>query len=167
MNKRIRFITEAAMIAALYVALTYVSAVFGLSSGAIQCRISEALCVLPVFTFSAVPGVTVGCLIANLVTTGSVYDIVFGSLATLIGALGAYFIRRFKYAASVPTIVSNALIIPIVLRLSGISSDAILYLVATVGLGEVISCGVLGTILIPVISRYSGKLFGATQASFK
>lgn len=160
MNKRIRFMTQAAMIAALYVALTEISYALGLASGAIQCRISEALCVLPVFTFSAVPGVTIGCLISNILTTGSIYDIVFGTLATLIGALGAYFIRRFKYAASIPTILSNAIIIPLVLRLSGIAEDAILYLVATVGLGEVIACGVFGTILIPFLSRYSKKLFG-------
>lgn len=146
------------MIAAAYVALTMISAAFGLSSGAIQIRISEALCVLPIFTLSAVPGVTVGCFIANILCGGTVYDIVFGTLATLIAAVITYFIKN-PLLSSIPTIVSNAVIVPIVLIMSGVFP----YFALTVGLGEVISCGILGTIL----AVYMKKHPRVSQALFK
>lgn len=150
-QKKTRFIAAAAMIAAMYVALSWVSQTVGLCSGAIQCRISEALCVLPVFTFAAVPGVTVGCLITNLLFgSGNIYDILFGTLASLIGVLIAWAIRKLPYLASVPTILSNAVIIPAVLILFFPEMNWGMYplLFVQVGLGEVIACGVLGTILV-------------------
>lgn len=151
------------MIAAAYVALTMISAAFGLSSGAIQIRISEALCVLPIFTLSAVPGVTVGCFIANILCGGTVYDIVFGTLATLIAAVITYFIKN-PLLSSIPTIVSNAVIVPIVLIMSGVGGvNMFLYFALTVGLGEVISCGILGTIL----AVYMKKHPRVSQALFK
>ena len=151
------------MIAAAYVALTMISAEFGLSSGAIQIRISEALCVLPIFTLSAVPGVTVGCFIANILCGGTVYDIVFGTLATLIAAVITYFIKN-PLLSSIPTIVSNAVIIPIVLIMSGVGEmSSFPYFALTVGLGEVISCGILGTVL----AVYMKKHPRVSQALFK
>lgn len=151
------------MTAAAYVALTMVSAAFGLSSGVIQIRISEALCVLPIFTLSAVPGVTVGCFIANILCGGTVYDIVFGTLATLIAAVITYFIKN-PLLSSIPTIVSNAVIIPIVLIMSGVGGVSMFpYFALTVGLGEVISCGILGTIL----AVYMKKHPRVSQALFK
>lgn len=162
-NSKVRFIAYSAMIAAAYVALTMISAAFGLSSGAIQIRISEALCVLPIFTLSAVPGVTVGCFIANILCGGTVYDIVFGTLATLIAAVITYFIKN-PLLSSIPTIVSNAVIIPIVLIMSGVGGvNMFPYLALTVGLGEVISCGILGTIL----AVYMKKHPRVSQALFK
>ena len=127
-NSKVRFIAYSAMIAAAYVALTMISAAFGLSSGAIQVRISEALCVLPIFTLSAVPGVTVGCFIANILCGGTVYDIVFGTLATLIAAVITYFIKN-PLLSSIPTIVSNAVIVPIVLIMSGVGGVGVLRIV--------------------------------------
>lgn len=148
-------LTHAGIIAALYVALTALSAVFGLSSGAIQVRISEALCVLPVYTFAAVPGVTIGCLISNILFGASLYDMIFGTIATLIGATVTYFIRKHPYLASLPTILSNSIIIPCVLILQGIGgSNMFPYFAATVGLGEIIACGVLGTVLIVYFTRH-------------
>ncbi|MBE6569952.1 MAG: QueT transporter family protein [Ruminococcaceae bacterium] len=148
-NTKIQNLARSAMIAAMYVALTLVSASLGLSSGAIQVRISEALCVLPVFMPEAIPGVTVGCFIANLLTGGTVWDLTLGVLATLIGAVIARLLRRFPYAASVPTILANTFIIPWVLILSGFfSAETYLLNCLTVGIGEVISCGVFGTVLI-------------------
>ena len=162
-NSKVRFIAYSAMIAAAYVALTMISAAFGLSSGAIQVRISEALCVLPIFTLSAVPGVTVGCFIANILCGGTVYDIVFGTLATLIAAVITYFIKN-PLLSSIPTIVSNAVIVPIVLIMSGVGGVTMFpYFALTVGLGEVISCGILGTIL----AVYMKKHPRVSQALFK
>ena len=89
-----QYITRAAAIAALYVALTYLASLFGLSSGVIQIRFSEALTILPVFTSAAIPGLYIGCILANLLTGAAPYDVLFGSLATLIGAVGTYFLRR-------------------------------------------------------------------------
>lgn len=142
------------MIAAAYVALTMISAAFGLSSGAIQIRISEALCVLPIFTLSAVPGVTIGCFIANIICGGTVYDIVFGTIATLIAAVITYFIKT-PILSSVPTIVSNSVIIPIVLIMSGVGGfNMFPYFALTVGLGEIISCGILGTVLAVYMKKH-------------
>ena len=143
--------TRGALIAALYVALTYVAALFGLSSGAIQFRISEALTILPVFLPEAIPGLTIGCLLANLIAGGVFWDIVFGTLATLLGAVGARIIGRIAknqlWLATIPTILSNALIVPPVLIYAYGVPDAYFYLVATVGIGEIVCAGILGTAL--------------------
>ncbi len=165
-KSRIRTLSRAAMIAALYVALTLLSAILGLSSGAVQIRLSEMLCILPIFTTSAVPGVTVGCFIANLMTGGTVWDLTLGVLATCIGVLLTLPLRRHHRLAPVPTILSNALVIPVVLMLAGyIPATVTMYLVTalTVGLGETISCGVLGTFLIQYLQKHpktKTKLFG-------
>lgn len=151
LSGKTRFLTTAAMIAAMYVALSWVSQMLGLCSGAIQCRISEALCVLPVFTTAAIPGVTVGCLITNLLFgSGNPFDIAFGTLASLIGVLICYAIRKLPYLASIPTILSNALIVPAVLILFFPDMNWGMYglLAFQVGLGEVIACGVFGTVLL-------------------
>ena len=155
MKKNTRFLAQAGMIAAIYTALTLISAMFGLASGAIQIRISEMLCVLPIYTAAAIPGVTVGCLISNIICGGTVYDIIFGTLATLIGVLIAYFIRHLPYLASIPTILSNAIIIPVVLIVSGVGGwNMFPYFAATVGLGEIIACGVLGTVLVVYMEKH-------------
>lgn len=139
------------MIAALYVALTYFSSLFGLANGAIQFRISEALCILPIFLPEAVPGLFVGCLISNLITSANVFDIIFGSLATLIGAVGARLLRklpaRLLWTATLPTVLSNMLIVPPVLIFAYGVTDAYLWLVLTVGIGEIVCAGVGGTVL--------------------
>ncbi len=165
-HTHIRFLVRSAMIAALYVALTLVSAMLGMSSGAIQIRLSEMLCVLPVFTTAAIPGVTVGCFIANLLTGGTVWDLTIGVFATLSGALAAWLLRRWRYLASLPTILSNMLLIPWVLILAGfIPSGAASYwmTVLTVGIGEAIACGIFGTILVRYLALHPKtvrKLFG-------
>lgn len=134
-------------IAALYVVLTLVAQAFGLASGAIQVRLSEALTILPVFTASAVPGLTVGCVLANLITGCAAWDVVFGSLATLIGAVGTRLLKSKPLVAWIPPVLSNALIVPIVLQKVYGVPDAFWYLMLTVGAGEVIACGVLGLLL--------------------
>lgn len=135
------------VIAAAYVVLTMIAAALGLASGVIQVRISEALTILPVYTGAAIPGLTVGCVLANLITGCAPWDVVFGSLATLIGAVGTRLLRKQPYIAWIPPVVSNMVIIPFVLqRVYGVE-DSWLYLMMTVGIGEVISCGVLGLLL--------------------
>ena len=103
MNRNLRFLCRGALIAALYVVLTWLCSLVGLDKGVIQMRLSEALCVLPAFTGAAVPGLFAGCLLANLLTGSALPDIIFGSLATLIGALGAYALRKNKWLVPLPT----------------------------------------------------------------
>ena len=153
----VRYLTTAAIIAALYVVFTGISAMFGLASGVIQIRLSEALTVLPFFTPAAVPGVTVGCFLANLLTGAPLPDVVFGTLATFLGVLGASLLRKHKYLIALPTILSNALIIPLVLQYAYGVPDAFWYLMLTVGAGEVISAGILGGLLLYILQKR--KLF--------
>ena len=114
-NKKVLLIVQAALIAAIYVVLTYFISAFNLASGAIQVRISEALTILPVFTPAAIPGLFIGCLLSNLLTGCMPLDVVFGSLATLIGACGTYALRKHKWLAPLPPIVANTVIVPFVL----------------------------------------------------
>ena len=142
-----RKITFGGVIAALYVVLTVVANAFGLASGAIQVRISEALTILPVFTIAAIPGLTVGCVLANLITGCAPWDVVFGSLATLIGAVGTRMLRKKPLLAWIPPVIANMAIVPVVLQKVYGVPDAWWYLALTVGAGEVMSCGILGLLL--------------------
>lgn len=155
------FITHAAIIAALYVVLTYLASMLGLSNGVIQIRFSEALTILPFFTLAAVPGLFIGCLIANILAGAVIWDIVFGSIATLLGAVFTYLLRKkTKWLAPVPPILANTLIVPFVLVYAYGVPDGLPYLMATVGIGEVISCGILGMVLLRCLERYRNHIFG-------
>ena len=151
------YFTTAGMIAALYVALTLLSNAFNLSSGAIQCRLSEALCVLPIFTPAAIPGLTIGCVIANLITTGNIVDVIFGSLATLIGAVGALWFKKHRHLASIPTILANTLIIPFVLKFMLHLEESVWFFFITIFIGELISAGILGAIVVGAVERVQKK----------
>lgn len=159
MNRNLRFLCRGALVAALYVVLTWLCALVGLDKSVIQLRLSEALCVLPAFTGAAVPGLFVGCLLANLLTGSALPDVVFGSLATLIGALGAYLLRRRKWLVPLPTVLANALIIPFVLRFAYGAEGTIPYFMLTVGAGEVISAYICGMLLYAALSRQKAQLF--------
>ena len=159
MNRNLRFLCRGALIAALYVVLTWLCALVGLDKGVIQMRLSEALCVLPAFTGAAVPGLFVGCLLANLLTGSALPDVVFGSLATLIGALGAYLLRRRKWLVPLPTVLANTLIIPFVLRFAYGAEGSIPYFMLTVGAGEVISAYICGMLLYAALERRAANLF--------
>lgn len=156
---RTNYYVHAAVIAALYVVLTYLAWGFDLASGAIQCRVSEALTVLPFFTNAAVPGVTVGCFLANLLMGSPLPDVVFGTLATFLGAVGTWAVRKNRFACSVPPVVSNALIIPFVLRYAYGIPDAIPLLMITVGAGELIACVLFGQMLITALLPFKQRLF--------
>ena len=142
-----RKLAEAGFIAALYIALCFL--VFGFASGAIQCRVGEALCVMPVFTAAGIPGVTVGCLLFNILAGNPVPDIIFGTLATLIGAIGTRLLRnaRPKFVPLLPPILSNTLIIPFVLKYAYALAEPIWFLMLTVCAGEIVAVGLLGSIL--------------------
>ena len=151
-NNTLKLVTGG-LIAALYVVLTVLAAQFNLASGAIQVRFSEALTILPVFTPAAIPGLTVGCVLANLITGCAPWDVVFGSLATLIGALGTWLLRKKPMLAWIPPVLSNVAIVPIVLQKVYGVPDAWWYLALTVGAGEVISCGILGLLLYQGVKK--------------
>ncbi|MBE6801644.1 MAG: QueT transporter family protein [Ruminococcaceae bacterium] len=142
-----------AIIAALYVVLTYLASAMGLSSGVIQVRFSEALTVLPVFTPAAIPGLFIGCLISNLLTGCALWDVIFGSLATLLGAIFTYILKNHKLLAVLPPIISNAIIVPPVLIFVYGVSDAYWFILLTVCIGEIISCGILGTALRKALEK--------------
>ena len=158
-NKKVLFITQAAMIAAIYVVLTVFISAFNLASGAIQVRISEALTILPYFTPTAIPGLFIGCLLSNFITGCAPYDVLFGSIATLLGALGTYSLRKFKWLAPIPPILSNTIIVPFILAYVYGLEDGIPYLMLTVGIGEVLSCGVLGMILLFALQKHVHRIF--------
>jgi len=163
-NKKTRYLTHAALIAAIYVVLTYLANLFGLANGAIQVRLSEALTVLPVFTPAAIPGLFIGCITANLLTGCALWDVVFGSLATLIGAVGTFYLGkvckgRLTFITTLPPIIANTVIVPFVIRYVYAAEDALPFLFLTVGLGEVISCGVLGFFLIKLLAKYQDQIF--------
>lgn len=148
---------QAAMIAAIYIVLTLM--LIPLGYGPVQFRVSEALCILPYFTPAAIPGVFVGCLLSNALGGAVILDVVFGSLATLIGAVGSYLLRRFRWAVCIPPIVSNTLIIPWILRFAYGNDQMIPYMMLTVGIGEVLAIGVLGNLLMVSLERYKNVLF--------
>ena len=150
--------TLASTIAALYVVMTLISAAFGLSSGAVQIRISEALCALTFFTPAAVPGLTVGCLIANLITGANVLDVVFGTLATLLGALGGRLLRKHQYLVTLPTLAANSIIVPLVIVYGfGVKDIALPFVALSVCVGEFISATLLGTGLLMILKKYNFK----------
>ena len=158
-KKNTLFVTQAALVAALYVALTFVANTFGLASGAIQIRISEALTILPFFTPSAIPGLFAGCIIANLLTGCAIWDIIFGSIATLLGAIFTYLLRKHKFLAPIPPIIANTLIVPFVIAFVYGSEHSIPFLMATVGIGEILSCGVLGMVLLFALNKHKERIF--------
>ncbi len=153
MKMKTRFLTQGALIAALYVALTCLSAMMGIASGAIQIRLSEALTILPMFTFSAVPGLFAGCVLANLLTGAPLWDIVFGSFATLLGALGTYYLGKNRYLAALFPIAANTFIIPFVLKIAYGVGEGYMFLFLTIFAGEFISCGVLGVMLSKALDK--------------
>lgn len=152
MNKKLNVICQAAVIAALYVVLTFVFSAF--ASGVIQVRVSEALTILPYYTPAAIPGLAIGCLLSNWLTGCVIWDILFGSLATLIGALGSYALRRHQWLVPIPPIIANMIIVPFVLRYAYGAPDAIPFMMGTVGVGEIISCYVLGMLLLLALKKF-------------
>lgn len=154
MKNKTKRLTHGAMIAAIYVILTMIARAFGLDSGVIQVRFSEALCILPCFTPAAIGGLFVGCILSNLLAGAVMWDVIFGSIATLLGGIFTYKLRKNRYLAVLPPIIANTLIIPLVLAYAYHAEGAIWYFMLTVGIGEVISCGILGLALYSVLEKH-------------
>ena len=152
-SNKVTFLTQAAVIAAIYVVLTIIFAPF--SFGEVQVRISEALTILPFFTPAAIPGLFVGCIIANLFGGAIPADIIFGSIATLLGALGTYALRKkSRFLAPLPPIIANTYGYGVNLPIP--------FMMLTVGIGEVLSCGVIGLVLQSALKNYSHVIFRDT-----
>ena len=159
----VRDLAQGAIIAAIYALLTIFLA--PISSGLVQCRVAEAMSVLPYFTFSAVPGLFIGCLLANLLTGAPIYDVLFGSLATLIAAYLTYALRNRvpKYLAPMPSVVINALVVGWLLTY--VYQVPVSFWVAAgyVAVGQAIACFALGLPLMTLLERFRGKLFGEAR----
>lgn len=158
-NQKTIKLTQAAVIAALYVVLTLLANALGLANYAIQVRFSEALTILPFFTPAAVPGLFVGCLLSNIITGCAPWDVVFGSLATLAGALGTWALRKQKWLAPLPPIVANIIVVPLVLSYVYKLEGSLIYFAITVGIGEIISCGLLGMTLLFALDKRKNQIF--------
>ena len=154
MEKNTKFVTEGAIIAALYVVLTWISSLLGLASGVVQVRISEALYAAAIFSPSAVLGLFIGCIISNIFFGLGIFDVIFGSMATLIGAYFARKLRKYPYRALIPPILSNTIIIPFVLYYYGLG-PLVWFSALTVFAGEFISCGILGSMLYISLKKTS------------
>ena len=150
-DKKVLFMTQAAAIAAIYVVLTLVFA--PISFGQVQVRISEILTILPFFTPAAIPGLFIGCMIANVFGGAIVVDIIFGSIATLLGAVGSYLLRKNKWFVPLPPIIANTLIVPMVLRYGYGIDLPLVILMASIALGELISCYGGGMLLLTVLQK--------------
>lgn len=156
-NKKVQFITQGAVIAAIYVVLVLIFDTF--SFGPIQFRIAEMLTIMPYFTPAAIPGLFVGCLIANIIGGGLIWDIVFGSIATLIGAIGSYLVRKNKWLVPLPPILANMVIVPFVLKYAYGYDGLLVYFMFTVGLSEIIVCGIIGMALLTVMAKNREHIF--------
>ncbi len=144
--KKSLYVTQSAVIAALYVVLTLVSNALGLANGAIQFRISEALTILPAFTPAAIPGIVIGCFISNLLTDGVLANILGGTFATLLGAVGTRMLRKHTPLVSLPPILANALIVPFIIMYAYGIPGTYWYFAFTVFVGEAVCVGVIGTL---------------------
>jgi uncharacterized membrane protein len=162
MNQKTRSITHAALIGAMYFALTHLQNFLlpNTASMVIQFRASEALCVLALFTPAAIPGLTLGCLLSNTLMMSLPQDIIFGSLATLIGAVGARLLVKFPYLSPLPTVAANTLIVPFVLAYAYHVEEGLPFLFATVGIGEILSAYICGVILYLALRKHQAAIFG-------
>ncbi len=154
MKQRTLYLTRAALIAALYVVLTLLSQIFGLASGVIQFRLSEALTVMPLLYKEAIAGLCIGCVLANVMTGCALWDVIFGTVATLLGALGTYYVGRKKpILGPVFPILSNMFIVPFILQFVYGTKQAYPILLIGVGIGEIVCAGFLGWYVYKALKR--------------
>jgi len=156
-----QYIALGGMIAALYVVLTYLANALGLASGAIQVRFSEGLTLLPCLFPAAVPGLTIGCLLANILTGCALMDVIFGTLATLIGAVGTLMMKKHPYLSWIPPVVSNTAIVPLVLMKAYGVETAWPLLAFQIFAGEMISCCLLGILIYQAVRPAYHRLIAA------
>ncbi len=158
-NSNIRYLSEASLIAALYVMLTAISSAFGLGNGPIQLRLSESLCVFAIFTPAALPGVTLGCFISNLLTGCALWDMVFGTLASFIGMIGCRALKKLPYIAPTPYALSNMIAVPLIQAYVYDVSEALPLLFLFIGVGEVLSVYVVGLPIYFILKKNKDLIF--------
>ena len=167
-DKKVLFLTQAAVIAALYVVLCQIFAPISFKN--VQVRIAECLTILPAFTPAVIPGLFIGCVIGNLLGGAIPLDVVCGSIATLIGAVGTWYIGKIvrrnpaakatRFALPLPPIIANTIIVPLVLYYGYLITVPIPVQMLTVGLGEVLGCGVIGMVLYFALEKNADRIFG-------
>ena len=156
----VRYITQAAIIAAIYAALTL--ALAPISYGNIQVRVAEALTVLPAIFPSAIPGLFIGCILANTLGPGAgVLDIVFGSLATLISAWASYKLRKYTYLVPLPPVIINALVVGAVLHYA--YNLPLVLTMLQVGAGQLIACYAVGLPLLYFVRKIKDRQIDIQQ----
>ena len=161
-SNKVLYLAQAAMIAAIYVVLTVVGA--SLAFGEVQIRFAEALTILPVFTPAAIPGLFVGCLIGNTLGGAILPDIIFGSLATLIGAIFTWSLRnKSKFLAPVPPVVANIIVVPFVLKYAYGSEGIFAMFFVTIGASEFIVCGIIGMLLLFALNPVRNVIFKGVE----
>ena len=132
-----------------------------ISFGPIQFRVAEALTILPYFTPAAIPGLFIGCILANVIGGAVVWDIILGSIATLIGAVFTYLLRKkSKFLAPLPPVLANTIIVPWVLKYAYGAEEMVWFMAVTVGIGEILACYVLGMILLFALNKVRRQVFG-------
>ena len=151
------YLVQSGAIAAIYVVLTMVFA--PISFGPMQVRIAEALAILPLFTSAAIPGLFIGCVLANILGGGIVWDVVFGSLATLIGAALGYALRKNRWLVPIPAVVANTIVVPLVLRYGYCVSIPLALLMVYIAAGEIVGCCLLGQLLGTLLLKHRKSIF--------
>ncbi len=146
-----KYLTTAGMIAAIYAVVTFLT--MPLASGPVQLRPAEALAVLPCYGTVGIWGLTAGCFLANFLCGAPLPDVIFGTLATFLGALGTRALRKKGFLSQLPPIISNALILPFVLRAAYGLPGSLPYYMLTIGLSELLSAGLLGSLLKRVLEK--------------
>ena len=151
-TRQTKFWIQAALIAAIYATLTIVLGSFGY--GPIQFRIAEALTVLPALTPAGIPGLFVGCMVANILGPYGLLDMVLGGGATLIAAILSYKLRNRPLLVPLPPVLVNAVVIGMMLYYVYAVPMSLLACMATVGVGQLVSCYGIGYPLLRILSRY-------------
>ena len=149
----VRFCTQGGIVAALYVVFTLISSSLGLASGPVQIRISESLCILPCFFPASIPGLFIGCFFANILTGSALPDVIAGSITTLIAAAGTHFLRFNRFLAALPPILLNTFVIPLLMIYVYHLEKGFLYFAVSIGIGEILSAGILGQLLYSFIKN--------------
>ena len=153
MKNNTQFVAKAGIIAALYIVLAMLSTALGISSGPVQLRLSEMLSILAFFTPAAIPGLTLGCLISNVLSGCVIWDIIFGSIATLLGAIGTWLLKKNRFLSLIPPILSNTIIVPLILSYAYGIKTALPLLMLSIFVSEFISAGILGHITYTIYKK--------------
>lgn len=152
MNQKVKSLVKAGIIASLYVVLVVV---FSYSSfGPIQFRIAEMLTILPFFTPAAIPGLFIGCLLANVLGGAVFLDVIFGSLATLVAAYMSYRLRKKEWLVPIPPVLINAVVVGIILKYVYAEAASVWVLMGSVFMGQMVSAYGLGMILMKALKPF-------------